>query len=359
MKKTFKRFRQFMNDDSINLYLKVFYKWQIRNKLLKKTDTIDEQFKEEIKAYWNKFNIKISTDWHKWYYSRNGVKDVRYIPEDIFYCVIEPYYNRVDFVKAYSDKSLHSIWFSDVKRPITIAKNMNGICYDDSFNPITLDELLDRCSKRSSIIIKPSIESGGGKNISFVNAENSEDMRNKTYLELNDFKKDYVIQEILEQHETINQLNPTSINTIRVTSLLKDNKVNLLTSHIRIGVDNSKYDHYGIVCGIQENGQLKDFACKYKQGDVFTVHPQGYEFKGTLIPSFNKMKEIVKREHLKFGHFRLMSWDFAIDKMGDPVLIEVNLRWQGLNHHQLTIGPLFGDLTDEVLEEVYGKKAEL
>lgn len=356
MKKVIKRLMHFINEDCLNLYLKYFYRWQLKHKLLKINDSIDNTYKEEIQNYWDQFNLKISTDWHKFYSSRNGLRDVRYIPEDLFYCVIEPFYNRVDFKEAYADKALYSIWFANVKRPVTIAKNMSGTIYDDDFRTITLEEVLTRCENKSRIIIKPTIDSGAGKNIVFINADSADEMREKTNKVLADFEKDYVIQEILEQHDSLKQLNPSSVNTIRMTTFLHNNEVSILTSHIRIGTDNSNYDHNGIVCGIKEGGNLQDFACKYKKGDVFAKHPQGYEFKNVTIPGFEDMKTIAKREHLKFGHFRLISWDFAVEKDGCPVLIEVNLRWQGLNHHQLTIGPLFGDLTDEVLEEVFGRR---
>jgi len=36
-------------------------------------------------------------------------------------------------------------------------------------------------------------------------------------------------------------------------------------------------------------------------------------------------------------------------------MIEYNVKWQGLNGHQLGNGPVFGELTEAVLRDVYHK----
>jgi len=358
MKKALQRFISFVNEDCLNLYLKTFYKRQLKRKFIKSSDSIDDIYKQDIQRYWNKFNIKINTDWHKWYSSRNGVKDVRYVPEDIFYCIIEPFYNRVDFKEAYSDKALHSIWFSDVKRPVTIAKNMSGTSYDDEFTPIYQEEVIKRCMSREKIIIKPTIDSGGGRNICFIDAKEVAGMRKEVAHAITAFRQDYIIQEIIEQHEYLKRINPESINTIRTMSFFSKEKVHVLSSVLRMGINAARVDNQaagGISCGILQDGRL----CRYafdKYGMALEKHPQGFVFENSIVPSYSAVLDIIKREHVKLGHFRLISWDFAIDKYGFPVLIENNLRFQEINFHQLGNGPLFGDLTDEVLEEVFGRR---
>lgn len=338
-----------------NLFIKLFYRWQLKYKL-RGNNISNKEYEYKIFDYWGGFNVNIRTYWHQWYASKNGIFDVKYIPEDIFYTKIEPFYNRIEMKSAYTDKALNSVWFPDVKKPFTIVKNMSGIFYDDDFNVLSLENVLERCEKYNRVIIKPTIDSGGGKGIEFFATKKSYEMREIIKKKMDEISKDFIIQEIIEQHESLKCLNPSSVNTIRITTFLYNNCVHVLRSHIRIGIDNSMYDHYGIVCGIEDDGFLKNLAFTYKKYDIVKEHPQGYEFKGINIPSFNKIKEIVRREHQKFGHFRLISWDFSVDKLGEPILIEINLRWQGLNHHQLTMGPLFGDLTNEVLAEVFGRK---
>ncbi|WP_139892118.1 sugar-transfer associated ATP-grasp domain-containing protein [Bacillus sp. D386] len=353
MKNLIKKIIQFINRDCFNFYLKIAYRRQLNQSLAKNIKKIDSKYKSDILEYWGKYNVKISTDWHNWYTSINGKMDVKYIPEDIFYTRILPYYNKLPFGKAYADKALYDYWFPNVNRPLTLAKNMSGINYDENYNPLTLEEVLTKCESKKKVIIKATIDSGSGKNIYLVRSESPANMREEISKVLQKFNGNFVIQEVLEQHDTLKMLNPSSVNTVRITTFLHQNKVSVLTSHLRIGNEDSIYDHYGIVCGIKDDGYLQEYAIKYKQGDKILTHPRGYRFSDIQIPSFEKIKDITKKEHMKFGHFRIISWDFAIGIDGEPVLIEVNLMYQGLNHHQQTIGPLFGELTDEVLSEVF------
>jgi hypothetical protein len=52
---------------------------------------------------------------------------------------------------------------------------------------------------------------------------------------------------------------------------------------------------------------------------------------------------------------RLCSWDIAIGQDGDPVLVEANLSFGEVDFHQMCNGPIFGDLTEAVLAEVFSK----
>ena len=56
------------------------------------------------------------------------------------------------------------------------------------------------------------------------------------------------------------------------------------------------------------------------------------------------------------GDFRLISWDFTVGEDGEPVFIEMNLKYGGTMYHQLSSGPFFGEDSDEILDEIYGKK---
>lgn len=74
-----------------------------------------------------------------------------------------------------------------------------------------------------------------------------------------------------------------------------------------------------------------------------------------MIPNFEKVIQMVETCHEKMGNFRLVSWDIAIGEDGEPILIEANLRNGECEFHQYNNGPLFGKLTEQVLDEVFGK----
>ena len=52
-------------------------------------------------------------------------------------------------------------------------------------------------------------------------------------------------------------------------------------------------------------------------------------------------------------YFRLISWDFAVDQKEEPVLIEANFKYGGVDFHQLNNGPLFGKDAPKILNEVF------
>lgn len=160
------------------------------------------------------------------------------------------------------------------------------------------------------------------------------------------------------QHKTLSEIHPSSVNTLRVMSLLMNGKVNILSTVLRMGVNGNKVDNAsagGITCGVLENGQLKNVAYS-ADGVKYDKHPQGYVFSDCVIPNYEKVIQMVKTCHERMGHFRLVSWDIAIGKDAEPILIEANLRNGECDFHQYNNGPLFGELTEQVLNEVFGKR---
>ncbi|MCX0371850.1 hypothetical protein LIZ77_13935 [Clostridium perfringens] len=325
--------------------------------LLKGNETINYNYKKEISSYWNSYNIKHNIQWHKWYTSINGIADKKYIPENIFYCYIEPYYNNISFDKAYSDKAILKKIFPNIKQPNTVVINVAGIFYDDNYNIISNEKAIELCSRHKDIIIKPTIESGGGKDIEFINLNKISclnDNLNKIFLK---FNKNFIVQEVISQHEKLKCINPESVNTVRVMSYLRGEDVYILSSVLRMGINGNRVDNSafgGISCGISHRGYLKKYAYD-KHGKKFTEHPQGFIFDNKEVPYYDRIIELIKKEHKKIAHFKLISWDFAIDKLGNPILLEYNLSGQEINFHQLNNGPLFGKLTENILNEVFNE----
>lgn len=140
--------------------------------------------------------------------------------------------------------------------------------------------------------------------------------------------------------------------------MMKDG-VHILSSCLRMGVDKARIDNVtagGISVGILSDEAMDEFAYNYFTGERTDIHPQGFVFKGHKGPSYDRAVELVMEAHPVIPNFRLVSWDIAIDDVGDPVLIEANMRKGGINLNQFSNGPLFGELTEQVLDEVFGKK---
>jgi hypothetical protein len=97
---------------------------------------------------------------------------------------------------------------------------------------------------------------------------------------------------------------------------------------------------------------LKSFAID-KNFFKYDIHPfTKASFSKKEIPMYNNIIETVIKLHNELNYFNMVSWDLALDKTGEVNLIELNLSGQGINFHQLNNGPLFGDMTSDVLAQV-------
>ena len=183
--------------------------------------------------------------------------------------------------------------------------------------------------------------------------------RNQNKAELIDYLQmadNVVCQEVIKQHESLERLNSSSINTVRIMTLLFKNRVNVLSSVLRMGVNGSRTDNAssgGIVCGIKSDGLLKNYAYD-TSARKYKTHPQGADFGCFRVPNYNDCVDMAVNLAKRFSSIsRLISWDIAIDAAGQPSLIEANFSGGELDFHQLCNGPIFGDLTEEVLNNVF------
>lgn len=315
---------------------------------------ITKQEKKEIRAYWKKYFKNVSLYPHTLYYNLTGIKDVRFIPDYIYHGYIDYYFNNLKYNSAFEDKNYFDLLFKDFKRPVSVIHNIAGEFYDKDYHLITRENALkmvkDRIKEKGELIIKASVESSSGNNIYFINKDSNLENIFNIYN-----NKNFIVQEVIKQHKDMAKMHKDSINTIRTASLLWHGKVYILSSIVRIGQGETRLDNShqgGLHVGVDEKGNLREVAYD-KEANEFKKHPQGFVFKGAKIPNYDKVIEEVKRAQERFGHFKLIHWDFAIGEDGEPIFIEYNVGFGGIYVHQEANGPFFGDLTEEVLDEVF------
>ncbi len=311
---------------------------------------------KEIQKYYSPYINLVDTDFHDFYYRVTGRFDVKFIPDYIYYTVVDPFFNDWNKAVHLDNKAYYDLLFYDVKRPDTIAKRCGGVWTNKDGKLITKFQLSSLLSSiKGEFFVKKAMESEGGAGVFCISPDDKEKLK----AALSKKNGDIVVQKKLIQCEELNKLNPSSVNTIRIISLLNNTGVKIYSSIIRMGIKGAKVDNAssgGITCGINDDGSLKMRAYS-ANGVVYDKHPStNIKFDSIKVPSFDKAIQMVKRIHPRLGHFKLVSWDIAIDKELDPVLIEANLKYGELDFHQLNNGPLFGDDTDMILKEVFHRK---
>ncbi len=314
----------------------------------------DREYKEIVLPFWKKYGYKPQKFWYQIFSDREQKVDPRYIPDDLYYGELIPYFSNSQFRRFGEDKCYHDVWLPEMKRPETIAKNIAGVYYSSEMTPITRDEALDRAAAFSDeFLIKPSIDSGEGRLIRFF--EGGKVTREELDKAFRDIGANFIVQAAVKQHPVLSRLNPSSLNTIRVVSFFFEGEVTVLSCILRIGAAGSKVDNVGaggFACPIKPDGRLNDRAVNRK-AEWVEENATGIKFRDVTIPHFSRVLEDVKKAHKKLAHFKLIGWDISVDTEGDPVMIEFN-TCPGSN--QISCGPTFGDLTERVLDEYFVKK---
>ena len=305
---------------------------------------LSKDAENKIKSFWKQYiHSDIPTTYHSTiaYILGHEPEDLHlYVSPYVMYVHLADILNPPSAVKTLSEKLLFPLLFPSVKQPQIIIGY-----YHHSF--ITSDYI--------PIIVKPSINTLGGKNVTIYNNYNEETL--KTVFESYQ-KKNFVIQELIEQSSEMAILNPTSLNTIRVTTLLMNGRCTVLSKMLRHGGPGMKVDNMtsgGFGVGIKNDGSLT-FASSDTDGLRKDIHIEGFKYNSRRIPSFPSICDIATRLHYTIPQCCIIGWDFALDKNNTPILIEANFYHPEISSQQILEGqPIFGNRIQEVLEFCFKK----
>ncbi len=346
-----------------NMYKDMFYFIRKQNmkktvRRLKKRQTTKQVLtKEQIKqckAYYRKY-MRIKPLYHNYYTEHYDSFHANFIPDELYYNHINLFYSDPQDAKVMDNKCYYHKLFPNILQPELITYRINGMWFLDEqlVSPETAAEAI---IKAGEVFAKQATDCGGGHGVIYIKIAETDSVES-VLDKLKGFRRDIVVQGALKQHEDIARLNPSSVNTIRILSLISADGVKLYSSLLRLGVGDTKVDNLGsggLVIGIDEDGKLKKEA-HFLNNQRFAEHPATHvAFHNYQLPSFEKAKELVLKAHLNVPQFRMVSWDVAIREDGEPVMIEANLSDGQLDLHQILNGPLFGEDTVKILDEVFG-----
>ncbi len=155
-----------------------------------------------------------------------------------------------------------------------------------------------------------------------------------------------LVEEPIKQHTAMNTLNSSSVNTVRVVTVMnQQKKVTILAAFVRIGngkvVDN--FNSGGMTAKVDiETGRICEEAVN-KKGEVFACHPlTGTKIKDFLIPNWKEAKEMVCKAAKQSTHVRYIGWDVAITQ-SSATLVEGN-QFPGHDIYQVAEKIKAGDL---------------
>lgn len=150
-----------------------------------------------------------------------------------------------------------------------------------------------------------------------------------SYMGENDYD---LVEEFVQQHEVINNLAPTALNTVRIITQLRPNgEVAVVGCRLRISVhgvtDNLAAGNIAAVINpetgiITSDGVYSDIT-KHDE----SIHPvTKLKIAGTQIPFWKESIALVKEIAALDSRNRSVGWDLAITSTG-PDIIEGNREW--------------------------------
>lgn len=188
----------------------------------------------------------------------------------------------------------------------------------------TLSEFKELYDTSSALIIKPEKGSCGRgvEKINTADFKSAEDM-----LEFIKSKGDMVAEEVIIQNEILNKINPYSINTLRIVTILSHGKTNVVYAFIRIGTGKKIVDNInagGMCAPINlETGKISHEGYD-KNKVVYQTHPDtGCTLVGFQIPFWEESLELCRQAAKEIPQMGYLGWDVAVTPTG-PVLVEGN-----------------------------------
>lgn len=328
---------------------------KIRKMAIKSDAKVDPS--EHIQK-WRRLTRWVDPSWFNAYFTMSGVPDASYVPEDIYNTIIEPVLNDRVLGLMFSNKNLYDLNYPLYRFPKVLLHNIHGAYLDAGYRIIKGDPM-SYCNE-DKIIVKPSLDSGGGKGVElFMKARDGKLINDKNeeltipYLDKK-FKKNFVVQSYFCQHPYYSRLNETSVNTVKIAAYrsVSTNEITALYALLRIGKDGSFVDNInagGIFCMIGKDGRLFDFGMD-KNGK------KHYSFNGKTIRNIGKvhkideMRDVAVKIAEKNYYSRIISVDLSVSEKEEVTVIEINNQFSDVNIYQMHGFPYFGRYSEEIIK---------
>ncbi len=248
-----------------------------------------------------------------------------------------------DYMIAISNKEIASMLYSQLG--IRNAKSIG--CINGSEKTFEEISKIFTDNKMYPLLLKP-VGGGGGKGIIKIVSDNNRILvhdQNKI-IPLNEYRNfsyRYIIEEALDQHGDLASFNPSSVNTLRVQTLLPNSGSAIFAgANLRIGriesyIDNLSKGGVGVAVD-RETGVLQKYAYDYNF-QSYIAHPDSeIKFEGYQLPYWEEIVSFCIQIQEKLDLLKFLGMDIAITQTG-PVVVEVNALPDVVGFEQIN-GPM-------------------
>ena len=254
--------------------------------------------------------------------------------------------NPKDQLYSLENKALCDVYFPQLSFPEVFLRRLNGAYFDKEMNYLTVEEAKQFLASYSEFVIKPSIGTEQGQGVKKVKMNSNIDL-DALFKEEG---RDFIAQEVLKQAPEIEQLNPTSLNCFRVTTMYMENKFGYSTA-LKVGKKGAERDNWnsGYWVNVDSDGKCSKYGYDYEM-NANTQTDSGIVFEGLQMPKFKEMISYLETMHKKlFPNCGVIGWDVTIDIEYKVRIIEYNLWDPGTNIEQFVCGDFFKPFKQQML----------
>ncbi len=138
----------------------------------------------------------------------------------------------------------------------------------------------------------------------------------------------FILEELIKPAEIIRDLNPDSVNTVRIVTYLDQGNVSIEDSFMKIGRAGSFVDNGGaggIMVHVNAQTGVFDSCGIDERGFRYDKHPDhGYAFAGIQLPDWQKALSIAKEAAPIVEGARYVGWDLTYTAEGKWIIVEGN-----------------------------------
>ena len=283
------------------------------------------------------------------YLSLSDEELLDYVPTFYHHQRLEKDHAGIDTVH-YGDKLVQAILFKERNIPTAevIAFNKGDQwCYFANNQETDIISLIDGAfqNEKEKLFFKPT-GGEGGSGIMVLKRTGNTYLVNGEKTDLSIFlqtlsKTQFILQKGIVQTQQMMDINPSSVNTLRVVVQKEGERMLMKTCIIRMGrkgkeVDNSAQGGVSVEVDIK-TGQVADTATAEHGGGILKCHPDtGKAFGEITINHWESLKQEIETIGTKLIDFKNIALDIAVTDEGAK-LLEFNFRY-GIEHQQCVLG---------------------
>ena len=181
-----------------------------------------------------------------------------------------------------------------------------------------LQEFTGFIARHPTMVVKP-LEGGQGKGVCKYTHDPA-----SSIAEVHASMRGSLIEEVIDQHHRMSQLNPFSVNTVRLVTFLGKNSVKVIAASLRMGVGDNVVDNLhsgGLAAAVDTLTGTVTTAAINNELKRFDRHPTTNEkFIGFTIPYWDQAIEVVLKAAKEIPELRYVGWDLAFSNEGVELL---------------------------------------